>query len=189
MSNLNTTPSPVPIRFRRHLFDEMAYAIGEALRRYPNTIRFSSQPLSPTTFMRRFREAITAKLRYSYMSSDIEENLFAKYQRDLAIGEYSENSVIIGPASALRNHHKEIRGKLLESKFNPTTPPQQLIEVPMSQLRNFALLLPYLKPRPTNFFVLPLPNAAAQAILMDYEANHDIGFVPDETNTNRYLII
>lgn len=188
MQQPSTNP-PIPIRFRRHLFDEMAYAIGEALRHYPNTVKFSASPLSPTTYMRRFREAITAKVRYGYLSSYIEEYLFSKYQRDLAIGEYGEDSVIIGPSSALRNHHKEIRGKLLETKFNPTTPPQPLIEVPMSQLRNFALLLPYLKPRPTNFFVLPLSSPQSQAILMDYESQYDIGFVPDETNTNRYLII
>lgn len=95
------TMQTVPHRFKKEQFDRYAPFIAKALENWPNLTKVVPQAVSMETFSARFRDAVTAAIKFGYEHPSVSQDDLKKNGPDLSVAMRAD-CVIIGPRHAIR---------------------------------------------------------------------------------------
>lgn len=174
--------NPIPSRFSKSQFDALAPTLGYALSMYPAAIEVDPGQWSIDSYARKFREVIKSKLLYGWKHVTVDEALWGQHARNLVVSpDYPNLKVLIGSVNAIRKHRTSGPAKLAGTL--PET------EIAFGYLINVCMLLAAnaLTPRPNGWFVRAQPEM--QRILQDLEVKYEVGFVQDEQEKDKFIIV
>jgi hypothetical protein len=171
------TENDIPPRFSERNFKRMAPFIGQALNAWPKPVIIESK-LAATTLSRCVQEAITAKRRYKWTDSSVDEARWLSYNAEIGTTQSGARAVTIGPRSALRVPTGE-------PIVAAPTPNEYEIDNSESTIRNIAMIVAnrLINPMPRFFVLDTLPPL--RTII---ETQYDVVFEPSETQQNKFYI-
>lgn len=159
-------PTPaIPSRLRKYAFEAVAHIWGEALRKYPNPVEFSSH-LTPETLARKLREARDAKQRYGWQHPAVDDKLWNLHAEEITVTPKSE-TVILGPRFAKFSSEPVQATEIGHKDLTVEIKGQNDIEALCLLLHNRVFT-----PRPT-FLVIGLDDNQIESL----ELRYDVGFI------------
>lgn len=172
--------STLPSRFRESQFLRYAPFIGAALREFPNAITIDPAPLSVETFSARLRDAITAKSRFGYKSSLVDEALFTRHSTALVVS-MRDSNVVIGDSASVKTQ------RAMTAVISPTSSavPSVVIGNRDGLERVCWLLHARALNNPPSFAI----DGLSDDEVADLEQRYDVSITPDPNTNGRHLII
>lgn len=175
------TMSTVPHRYKKEQFDRYAPFIGKALENWPNLTKVVPQAVSMETFSARFRDAVTAAIKFGYEHDLVSQDSLRKYGPELSVAMRAD-CVVIGPRHAIRAD-KNI-GSVLPNSHKKVDE----IEV-KNDLECLAHVCALLHSRAfvsvPSFFVREI----SQTYIDSLEAQWDVCFAEDPNEKGKFLIV